>query len=363
MGGSIQYDKRSRRFYIDVYWDKQHHKIWSNPNTGEKFYDKRQANKLLGRIQTEVDEGDFHPRYWKPDSPMIVKEYYKEWLESVDVSDKTRRDYRGYFKNHIIPNLGATDIRHIRHKHLTVLHRKLKLSDKGKYNILGALKSMLRWAYRSEDISKVPPFPVLSFQLPEITYLTFEQQEKVLSQIPEEHRPIFETGMEYGLRTQEVRALQKDCIEGDEITIKRAFSDNTLNEKTKTGQVRRYQKTKYIIGILESIPFSLSPFVFVRKDGLPYTNKNLNTIWRNACKKADIKIKLQNALRHSLGCQLLDQGEDLDLVRQTLGHTKSEMTRRYAKRSNNVITNALDKRRAKVIQITGRTQNQQIEGS
>ena len=38
---------------------------------------------------------------------------------------------------------------------------------------------------------------------------------------------------------------------------------------------------------------------------------------------------MYNAFRHSLGCQLLDQGEDIDLVRQQLGHSKIEMTMRY----------------------------------
>jgi len=104
MGGSIQLDKKSRRYYISVYWQGQHHKIWANPHTGEKFYDRRQAQKVLGVIQDEVDRGAFHPRYWKPESPLIVSEYYLEWLKNVDVSDKTRRDYAGYFKNHINPH-------------------------------------------------------------------------------------------------------------------------------------------------------------------------------------------------------------------------------------------------------------------
>lgn len=57
MGGSIQFEKKSRRYYIAVYWQGKHHKIWSNPTTREPFYDRRQAQKLLGAIQNEVDRG------------------------------------------------------------------------------------------------------------------------------------------------------------------------------------------------------------------------------------------------------------------------------------------------------------------
>ena len=86
--------------------------------------------------------------------------------------------------------------------------------------------------------------------------------------------------------------------------------------------------------------------------GKLYTLKNLSKIWKEACKKVGIHIKMYNAFRHSLGCQMLDQGEDLDLVRQQLGHTNMEMTRRYAKRSISKLTDALNKRRGNVIPLS-----------
>ena len=74
-------------------------------------------------------------------------------------------------------------------------------------------------------------------------------------------------------------------------------------------------------------------------------------MWSEACKKAEIKkIKLYNAVRHSLGCQLLDKGFEFDKVQKVLGHTRPEMTRRYAKRSNESITEMLVDRRAKIIE-------------
>jgi integrase len=355
MSGSIQYSKKGRRYYISVYWQGKYHKIWSNPATHEKFYDKRQARRILTAIRHEIDQGAFNPKQWKPENPLILNTYYEGWLKSNPKrSEKTNRDYKGYFINHTLPNIGDMDIRHIRYKHLEKLYNSLKLSDKAKYNVLGALRTMLRWAYRSEDIQQIPPFPVLSFELPEIEYLTFEQQEKIISFIPEDDRPIFEFGMEYGLRTQEVRALQKDCITDETVLIKRSFSDNTLQEHTKTKKTRVEPMTEAADEIISRARKTLSPFIFVRKDGNPYSNKNMNTIWRKACKAAGINIKLQAAFRHSLGCQLLDQGEDLELVRDVLGHTKSDMTRRYAKRNPATVRAALEKRR-KVIPLHSET--------
>jgi integrase len=210
---------------------------------------------------------------------------------------------------------------------------------------------MLRHAWRNEDISKVPPFPTLSYDPPEvIEYLNMEQQDKVLDAIPKRHRPIFQVMMEYGLRPGEARALKWDCITKDGIIIKRAFSENLLVERTKTGKVRIYGITPYIQDVLNGVVRNISGFVFVRDDGKPYTSKNLNKIWHKACGMVGIKIKLYNAVRHSLGCQLLDEGQELELVRDILGHTRSEMTRRYAKRSSEVITSVLSDRR-KVVSI------------
>ena len=118
----------------------------------------------------------------------------------------------------------------------------------------------------------------------------------------------------------------------------------------------RGQITANFQTVLDRIQPHLSPFVFVRDDGKPYTSKNLNKIWHEACAKVGIKIKMYNGLRHSLGCQLLDMGCDMDLVRDQLGHTKMEMTRRYAKRSKQVLADALIERRNKILKFKSKSQ-------
>ena len=261
------------------------------------------------------------------------------------------KDYRSSVNNYIAPFFEDKDIRRIRYNDLVKFYDWIPRVDKGKYNVMSVLKTMLHYAWRNEDLPKVPPFPKLSFKLPEIEYLTLEQQETILAAIPERHRPIYQFMMEYGVRPGEARALQKDCLVDENVIIRRAFSDNELRETTKTGRIRIYQITAYFQKVLESIQPHLSPFVFVRDDGKPFTSKNLNKIWHEACKKAGIKIKMYNGVRHSLGCQLLDMGYDLSLVQDQLGHTKSEMTRRYAKRAPKILADALEARRGNVIKI------------
>jgi integrase len=169
--------------------------------------------------------------------------------------------------------------------------------------------------------------------------------------MPQRHRAIFAFGMEYGLRVGEARAIQKDCIKDGVVTIKRAFSDNRLKD-TKTGLDREYELTGYAKDILNSLEKHLGSFLFVRDDGNPYTNKNLNAIWKDACEKTGIKIKLQNAIRHSLGCQLVDMGVDIYHVADQLGHTDVRTTKRYAARSRETLKQTLEDRR-KVVPFSG----------
>ncbi|MFZ0389451.1 MAG: tyrosine-type recombinase/integrase, partial [Calditrichia bacterium] len=350
MKGSCHYDKKSNRWFVSIYWDGKRHKIFRHPITREPFWSKKSAEKQLNRIRTEVDDATFNPKHWKPDSPMSTRGYAQEWLDVIDVSKNTLKDYRSSVTNYIIPFFGDKDLRHIRHNDLVKFHKWIPRADKGKYNVVSALRTMMRWAWRNEDLPRVPPFPKLSYALPEIEYLTLDQQESILEAIPERHRPIYQFMMEYGVRPGEARALQKNCLENGYVIIRRAFSENEL-KTTKTGTIRRYQITPYFQQVLDEMPVNLSPFVFVRSDGKPYTGKNLNNIWHDACARVGIKIKMYNGVRHSLGCQLLDMGYDMDLVREQLGHTKTEMTRRYAKRTKQSLADALISRRSQVVNI------------
>jgi integrase len=353
MAGSVHYNTRSRRWFVSIYWEGTRYRIWRDPVTNDPFWSEGHAQKILFSIRNEVDRGEFSPRYWMPESPLLLKEYFQRWIENKEASAKTLRDYRTAFNSHIIPVLGTTkDIRRIRAGEIKTLYRELNLAPKTKYNVVSALRTMLNDAWRDEDISGVPPFPKMETGAGDfVEYLTLEQQDQILAEIPEADRPIFEFGMEFGLRVQEVRAIKKDCLTENEITIRRAFVENDMKETTKTGDkgVRTFALTTYARKLIEGLKTHLGPFVFVRKDGLPYTNKNMNAIWDPACKKAGITIKLYNAMRHSLACQLLDQGEDIETVRQILGHTNIKMTMRYTRRRVAPMANAALERRRNII--------------
>ncbi len=348
MGGSIHSygTEAGPRWYISLYWRGSQIKVYRRPDTLEKFESRAQVEKWLAKARVEIDQGQFDPKLWKPESPVLVRNAGPEWLATKDASKKTLTGYRTAMTRYIIPSMGDQDVRHLRAGDI----RKLKLdlerggmAPKGVYNTISALKTFLRDLYRDEIISRVPPFPRLSVPAKPIQYLTQVQQRMLLEAIPERHRPIFAFGMEYGLRTQEVRALQKSAFRDGGFYVEAAFQENSLGS-TKTGGVRFYEITEGAGRILEAVGPHLGPYVFVRANGKPHSNKSINRIWHIAENVVGIRCKLQNAFRHSLGCQLLDAGASMDLIKDALGHTTTRMTERYAQRSVTRITEALENR-------------------
>lgn len=350
MKGSVQTDKKSGRLFILIYWNGRQYRFWKDPNSGLKFTNQRHAGKLLNYLRTEIDKGTFLPDEWfsgKKTSSLLVKNYAPDWLKRHKVTAKTLKDYRSNVNNYIIPFFGDRDMGSITHNDLLDFESFIERCSKGKYNVLGTLRVMMKVALKIGDITKVPEFPTVKYTLPEPDYLVLDEQEKIIAAIPERHRPIFRLMQEYGVRPGEARALMKDCLRHGYVTITRAFSENLLRETTKTGRTRKYKITQYFQEILDSIPTHQSDFVFVRDDGKPYTSKSLNGIWHKALKDANMReIRLYNGTRHSLAFQLLEQGEELSLVQEQLGHANIGMTRRYATRPKERLAEALNRRRS-----------------
>ena len=355
MAGTVKWHEPAKRFYVRVWWEGRDERFWKSI-AGDPMFDIRQANTLLGRIQSEITRGTFDPRTFRPESPLSLSEYAKMWLAASTACDNTKKVYRHAIKKAVGYFGESHDIRELTHSKLLLFQKSLTLSDDGKYNVLSALKTLLRFYQKDVPSFALPTFPALTKHEPETTrYLTFEEQQTVLAAIPERHRPIFIVMMEYGVRPQEATALKWDCVVDGKIIFKRSHSEYRLMEQTKTGAIREEKVTTRAaeaIKIAQSLPPAV--WVFTKNDkGSHYDSKALNREWRNACQSVDVKIGLYEAVRHSLGCQLADSGYSIDFIQDVYKHTSIKTTRRYAKRQRGMISEALEKR-GKVIPFTER---------
>jgi integrase len=349
MKGSYHYDEKARRYFVSIYWQSKHYRIFRY--NSEPIWHEKTADKLLNKVRAEIDDGTFDIRAYLPESPLTLKAFSETWLSASTSCENTKRVHRSAIKK-ACESWGEIDIRTITFGKLAILQNSMTGSVKWRNSALIALKAMLNFAKKDGVIKQLPPFPALEqSQQKNVEYLTFDEQQKVIAGMPEEHRAVFLFGMEYGLRIGEVRALKKDCLEENHVIIQRSFSQWELRETTKTYRIRRLPLTARANEILKSARPSFSEYLFTFDGKRPYYERKMREIWKSACEVAGIKITQKNAIRHSLGCQLLDNGVDLEMVRDIYGHTSTDMTRKYVKRTPTRMLEALENR-GRVVEFT-----------
>ncbi len=361
MGGSIQ--KHRERYCAVIYWNGKHERFWRHPDLPDlPIKDYAIAKSLLELIQTDIRRKNFKPEHYRPDSPISLSVFADKWLSLSTACKNTKKVYR-HGINIVIQHFGAEfNITKFNHSLLLEFYGTLdRYSGDTRYKIMSGLKTMLRFYQADMPSYVLPKFPPLSQPVREETaWLTKDEQDRVLSSIVERHRPIFIVMMEYGLRPQEATALRWDCVKDGSIVFKRSHSEYNLMEHTKTGAIRIEKlTTRAAIAIKQaaSMPTKKGWVFYHNEQGSHYDNKILNRLWKKACCDSEISpIGLYEAVRHSLGCQLAEEGYPIDFIQDVYKHTSIKTTRRYAKRDRGQIADALENR-GKVIEFNRKEMN------
>ncbi len=292
-------------------------------------------------IVYEIQNNTFNPsKYVKKDfKEFLFENSIQKWLKFSEekLKPSSMKDRRRIAKSLLIPYFKGIDIREIRASHIQDFYVKLKergLSNKTIYNILAELKAFLNFLRKREEIDRVPVFPEVKVEDKPIVWLTPEMQKKILSYIPDIHKPIFIFMVTYGCRPGEARALMWDAVdfENELIFIKRTFSNRKLVDIPKEGKWKVLPMLSHIKEILLELYKKIkSMFVFSwRYDH--YGERSLPRIWKEACKKAEIEgINLYAGVRHSFAMQRLREGFSYEEIGACLGHSDVRTTRRYGR--------------------------------
>ena len=342
--------RRDNRHSVVLWWQGKRYVRYHYDDRGTPLETEALARRIAERINGAIeDEGkNFDPRRWfrAAGEEFHFDVYAEKWLDrQTHLAPSYLKNVRRFVNTYWIPFFGATDIREMRAGHIQDFRHWLPghLSEKSKYNILGALHKLLSDAYDREEIKRIPPFPRMELPEPEIKWLNQDWQDRVIAAIPEQDRPIFQFIRQYGVRPGEARALMWDCVnfENQVVIIKRTFSGRVLRETTKAKSVKYLPLTQEMEALLKRIR-GIGGFVFRNRQGHPYTGK-IRRIWNAAVKAVEApKVTLYQGTRHSLGTQLLERGFGLELVQKLLGHKRTDMTLRYAKVTVENLRNMLE---------------------
>jgi site-specific recombinase XerD len=206
--------------------------------------------------------------------------------------------------------------------------------------IIGALRLFYREVYKRElEISYLYPDRKKKF-LP--TVLSPDEVNKVLATISNpKHRCIIMALYGAGLRVGEVCQLVVSDIDSQRMMIHiregKGLKDRIIPLPTRMlDELRIYWKE-----------YKPSDFLFPGQKGGPYSAKSVQMILKRAAKRARIKKKVTpHSLRHSFATHLLEQGTDIRVIQQLLGHNSIKTTQLYlhiSKAEFDKISSPLDK--------------------
>ncbi len=305
------------------------------------------ALTLLRQFKDEKDRRILDITKWKSKLKIeyafkhLIWKWYQE-KEDLMNRGKLARGYvpklRTYITNYYEPFFKGMDVREI--LSCKDFARQLNKSPKYQKNILDALCCFFRWLRDEERlIQTIPVFPKI--EVPEYEPQTASKDVRLaflqlISENEPEHVPVFTYLIHQGCRPSEARALMGDCIEGDQVAYRRNFSGRRLVEHTKTKRIRY----NYLFPETRAVLPRVFPkqFVFTHGSGRPYSQDFLNEIYKRTLQRFNEKygtaldMPLYEFTKHSFGTEFINaHPEHEKLLQEWFGHTKPEMTRRYAK--------------------------------
>ena len=331
------------RLYLDLPWQGQKIKLYSDQD-GYPLDSYDRAARLLSHVRYEIDRGLFDPKnYVKRDvRGLLLENYIAAWLdrktlevERGQLSRSYLHSVKVYLRRYVIPYFKGRNIREVSEGHLEDFKNSLPMHLAGKtvQNIFGILHKVFADAIKRRDIARIPVFPEIQVNEPVIRWLSREDQEKILAEIADPTRRFFYLFlMKTGCRPGEARALKWEEInwKRETVTIRAAMDRDTWRPYTKERDVRIIPLHPEVISALRLLPRAISGFVF-SWSGKPLTQKIVQDTWRRAARAAGFDIGCYQGTKHSLGCQLLNEGIREEVLQALFGHKDRKSTKRYAK--------------------------------
>ncbi len=298
---------------------------------------KKMAEELERQLRTNLVEG--RPIDASPEPTPTFRRFSSEWLQTYakvvnkqsEVDSKER-----ILRLHLVPFLGRYRLDKIKPNHIAryVAQKKNSgLHNKTINNTLTVLRRCLTSAVEWQIIKEVPRMPWLKTQRPSIRFLTSGESELLLAQVEYKHFCLVLCALHTGMRRGELLALRWDNIDFENKVITVSESDYMgVTTTTKSSKVRKIPITMRLMDALKIHKHEKGPFVFCKEDGEKLTRGMVRRIVPTAATAAGIQKEKLNfhALRHSFASQLVMKGASLRAVQELLGHSRIEMTERYA---------------------------------
>lgn len=312
-----------------------------NRQRSKSFDRQRLARDFMIKLEHETREGS----YMEP-SEMTLKEYLLKWIDSYSagIAPNTERGYRVNL-NHIINILGGIPVQKIIPSDIENAYKKLgeKLSGTSVLYIHRTLNIALKDAEKQKIIRRNPcdfvDAPKKSKFKP--SFVEPNDVPKYLK-IFEGHYlyPAVCLAMFCGLRRGEILGLQWQDVKWNKglIIIRNNMTDDGLGDP-KNGESRNVPLTKAMENVLKKQKkkqqyfmelmwdeYFRSDFIVTHDDGTIISPRALSKTFTRMIESNDVEKIRFHDLRHTAASLMLNEGIDLKVISEILGHSSISIT-------------------------------------
>lgn len=284
---------------------------------------------------------------------------YLEWIAAHNFSEDTvatRRAYLGYFHDWCRERdlESPTEItRPILERYQRWLYHYRKangqpLGFRTQHTRLQAIKSFFQWMARQNLLLHNPAseivLPRMEHRLPKYV-LTVQEAEQIIQQpnVAEAEglrdRAILETFYSTGMRRMELAHLKIYDLDNDRSTVTIRQGKGRKDRVIPIGERALAWIDKYL---QESRPQLLTGFdegtVFLTHLGEPFDRKQITALVRSYLIESKVgKTGGCHLFRHTVATLMLENGADIRVIQQMLGHVKLTTTELYTRVSINLL--------------------------
>ena len=215
---------------------------------------RRQAQRVLTKIQSTVDDGEFRPQ-----PNVTFSTWADRWLASLERKRTTRRAYAqsiGYaksaFGDKAVRRLRAEDIARL---NVSLRERGLSASTRNRHlrALHTCLQSAVRHGYAARNpVAELPPGEKPRAEHREAAYFTNEELPRLFAEIPDGiYKTLFLAALKTGMREGELCALTWGDVDlaGAVVRVRRSYTDGHLTDP-KNHERRDVDLTPEVVELL-----------------------------------------------------------------------------------------------------------------
>ncbi len=254
------------------------------------------------------------------------------------LSENTEAAYRSdllEFINFLDQN-GIKNFDEIKRTHINFYIRDLRRKELAPTSVTRKIASLRGWFKWMMGMSLIRHDPTVSLEQPKLSkhlpkVLSINEVDILLSQnLPKLEKAMLELLYATGLRVSELANLRLQSLNLKHAYVK-CFGKGAKERIVPIGKIAKEAINLYIEHrnkILETNNMT-TEFLFVNEDGRKITRQDIYTIIRNLGEKVLKKHITPHTLRHSFATHMLENGADLRVVQELLGHSDVATTQLY----------------------------------